>query len=645
MTKNPEAMFNMYCFNHVKMTLTLFLVLSISILNQTSFAQTQQELKCSTGSTTPTSVETLLNCAGAKEGYSLKITSYFNKKTPFDIPSDFIWSSTEKRNDGCIYFKSQTGPGAWIRKIEIASNNIYTLPLELCGLENPSSKTKYTDATNAFINAFKHLKTINRKSILSVPKGHFYVNPDFDSKKFLLVPSGVSVEGYTEASNGKLLTNLRWDNIEIPVFNFYKSNNSGMKNLNFVFDGYSPTARPKYDNMSIYFNQIGINTGHFDNPQALQTVIFTIDSNYLLFNNLNFFSSFISSNPALKNKRNFSFGIVSVGSNPVPSSEGQGFRALSKGNRFTNISIKDFIMGLLLSGQENAEISNVISSRRGDWNPGIVGSPPGHLIYVTCGNIHSKNFNISNIKELGEEAYIGHEALALGTLAYKCVDGGTVKNITSSHPTGILQSGLALKNVKLENLQWSFSGNICPSIKTCSTHPVIKIITSASKGKESYNLTLNKISLTAPNQTAKLQIGGLYEKVDPKGTRNMNKITIENFYIKTAQFKLKDDLDYYPIFDLQMKNSQMGLDGKVVYIPTIPEEKYLKYFDQPLKTIIPIKVRENSYNSNFKLLIKPYPGSADFRDPELSSSFGESTDEAPLSGINGSSGSHIKVSF
>lgn len=646
----------MYLFNNVKKSLAyiirnLLLGFLFYIFTQFSFAQNQQGIKCSTGSSIPKSVESLLNCSGDKDGYSLNISSYFNKKTSFDISSDFIWSSTEKRDDGCIFFKNKLATGTWIRKVETLKDNSYTLPLETCGLESPSNKIKYTIATNAFINAFNHLKTMNRTSTIIVPKGDLYVNPDFESRIFLLVPKGVMIKGAFDSSLNKITSNIHWDETDIPVFNFVGSDYSGMKYLNFIFEGFLPNIPPKYSQSQI-FQALNINTGQFDNPKILQTVIFTINSNYLLFDNLSFSSSFKSSDLSLKNKRNFSFAITAQGTNLIPLSEGIGFTGLAKQNKFTNISLKDFVMGFLVSGQENCEISNIKASDRGDWlteNPG----PPGHVIYVTPPRYQlrnqemvlymSKNVNILKVKESGEGVFLNREKPGLGTLAFKGVDGGSVKNIISNHPMGILQSGISLRNINFENLQWSFDGNVCKNIKVCSYPAVINILQDPNTPNK--NLSFNNISLTSPNQPVKVSIGGLNDKDDPQGKLNNDGIKIENFYIKASQFKAKDDLDFYPVFDLQMKNSQMGLGGKVVYIPTIPKQEYLKYFKHPQQTNIPIKIRDNSFNSNFNLLIKPYPGSSDFKDPELSSSFSESDDEAPLTGINGSSGSHIKISF
>lgn len=656
--KKSETIYKMFLFNHVKKTLAynhgkLCIFLCLTILSQMSLAQSENGIKCSTGSNPPASIESLMNCRSDKDGYSLIINSYFNKKTQYDKPSSFTWSSTENKNDGCIFFKSNSGSGTWIRKTEAPDNKTYTLPLEFCGLQGTSTNRQFINATNAFINAFNYLKTINKSTILSVPKGDFYVNPDFESKIFLVVPKGVIIQGAFDSSLNNITSNIHWDQTDIPVFSFIGSDYSGMKYLNFIFEGYLPNTPPKYS-QSEYFEALKLNTIQFENPKTIQAPIFTMNSSFLNFDTLNFSSSFKSTDLILKNKRNFSFGITSFGTDPVPKPLGLGLKGLAKGNKFTNINMKDFVMGILVSGQENCEISNITASDRGDWlseNPG----PPGHVIYVTPPRYQfknqkmvfymSKNISITNVKESGKGVFLNREKPGLGTIAFKGVNGGKVKNVISNHPMGILQSGISLKNITFENLNWSFEGNVCENIKRCVIPAVFSILTHQTDKVQNSNLKIDKISLTSPNQQIKVTMTALYDKDDPQGKLNNDRITIENFYVKSAQFKLKDDLDYYPVFDLQMKNSQVGLGGKVVYIPTIPKQEYLKYFKQPLQTIIPIKIRENSYNSNLKLLIKPYPGSADFRDPELSSSFNESTDEAPLSGINGSSGSHIKVSF
>lgn len=196
------------------------------------------------------------------------------------------------------FFKSKSGTGTWIRKLETLNKDPYTLPLELCGLESPSNKSKYTIATKAFINAFNHLKSTNQTSTLLVPKGDIYVDPDFESRTFLLVPKGVTIQGIFDTSLNQIKSNIHWDKTDFPIFNFIGSDYSGMRYLNFIFEGFMPTQL-KYT-MDTIFKALNVNSDKFENNEVMQTFIYTMNSSYLSFDRLTFSSSFQSPDLNLK---------------------------------------------------------------------------------------------------------------------------------------------------------------------------------------------------------------------------------------------------------------------------------------------------------------------------------------------------------
>jgi hypothetical protein len=614
------------------------------------FTNIAHAIKCNE-SGVPKSIEKLTNCEGEKNGEIIQVSSYFEQKTPFDKnPINLIWKSNETKNDGCLNFKNIKGNGSWVRETNNRNNLVFELPLEFCGLKFMSKKN-YSDATNAFVNAFALLKSLNKKSILKIPQGSLYVKPDYDSNIFLFVPTNVSIEGAHETSTRRNTSNIYWDNADIPVFNFIGSNYSGMKYLNFIFEGYLKLSS-KIKSMPDYFKKINFDTNHFDNPKQLQTVIFTINSSYLSFDKLSFSSSFQSNDLKKKNERNIPFAITSLGSDPVPYLEGGGLRKLSVGNRFTNIYLRDYVMGFLLSGQENCEIYNITSSGRGDWTKDFPG-PPGHVIYVTpprfyYGNpknmryFNSKMIKISNIKETSDNIYIDRTmpSFALGTLALKGVDGGIIKNVISNHPVGILQSGSLLKNITIENITWSFFGNSCDFRDKCdSATNVINIITFEDQNNE--NLVLNNIKLESPNQPSWVGINGHLNKANKVFYSNKNFI-IKNLYIKAADRNLKESnptnswREYYrPVVSSQLENSNVNFQ----YTPTEPDKKYSEKFSKYIRK--PLRALSKSPNSNFYITLKNAPNQ--YReDSNLFSMFEESNEGAPFIGTNESKNSKIQ---
>jgi len=391
------------------------------------------------------------------------------------------------------------------------------------------------------------LDTLRRSGggILSIPAGDYYlafpdiasdVDPDdtrnaallkeknLKREKLILAPPGTMVQGAVDKA-GNPSTRMHWRATSFPLLSFVNSDGSGIRDIAFVFDGVQPQFFPwPQEN---FLEQVGYKGRWLGGPYELSTVIYTIGSSGLRFENISFHSSKMPAD----NGHTFAFGIVSKGKGPVPQPEANSVNTLSWGtkipggglsdcvssNVFRSLRFQDYVMGILASGQCSAVFENIEGNYRGSWyrsfdplhetGPDIkhIG-PPGHLIYLTFQNAYdvqgyqdapagravfhsttrNRDVTLRNVKE-------GPETLSnlnsLGTLALKDIEHGLVANVVSQHPAGLIQSMIDAHDVQLDNLSWSSDRDICAELGSRSNCgvPVIALEPGPADSDSQFN--------------------------------------------------------------------------------------------------------------------------------------------------------------
>jgi hypothetical protein len=388
------------------------------------------------------------------------------------------------------------------------------------------------NSVNAFQQTLAKLGASGGGTLL-VPAGDYYVqNPNLadniDPKdarnretlrsnalaasKLILVPARVMITG-THDAEGKPTTRIHWRTTSVPLFSFVSADHSGITDIAFVFDGTQPQFFPW--SQEDFLPVVGYKSRALGGQYELSTVIYTIGSEGLRFENL----SFRSSKSPPDNEHTFAFGIVSKGKTPVTvpdprlfstipvgsSAPGGGLTGCVTGNVFRSLRFEDYVMGIVASGQCNPVFENITGDNRGSWYRSFDPSretgpeikyigPPGHLIYLTSQNAYdvrraagssagelvvkattrNKNVLLSHIEE-------GSQTLSnvnsLGTLALKNIDGGRVSGVKSHHPAGLIQVIVDAHGLVLEDLTWSVDRDICsdPSSFSCGV-PIIAVV-------------------------------------------------------------------------------------------------------------------------------------------------------------------------
>jgi hypothetical protein len=345
--------------------------------------------------------------------------------------------------------------------------------------------------------------------------------------KLLVVPAGVVIEG-APGEGGRPATRIHWRESSVPLLSFVRANGAGIRNIAFVFDGVQPQFFPFQQEQ--YLDSVGYHTRWLGGPYEMSAVVYAIESNNLRFENLTFQSS------KADNEHTFAFGIVLKGQSSVPPPErnslkqmtpgtrvpGGGLSACSSGTSIRSVHFEDYVMGILASGQCNLTIENVSGDHRGSWyrsfdptrenasNPTEFKNvgPPGHLIYLTFqiaydvtaspddraieqrvfhSTARNSNVTIQNITEGGNTL---SNFNSLGTLSLKNIQGGTVRNISSQHPAGLIQSIVDAHDVTFENLRWSSDRNLCTEAQTKGNCGV-PIITLEPGPPDSPNLAIS----------------------------------------------------------------------------------------------------------------------------------------------------------
>ena len=425
---------------------------------------------------------------------------------------------------------------------------------------------------------------------LSIPAGDYYlyfpdIASDLDPRdpakkallqqnnpqkgKLILVPPGVIVQGTLDEA-GHPITRIHWNATSIPLLSFVNADGAGAVDLTFVFDGVQPQFFPW--TQEDFLEAVGYQSRWLGGPYELSTVIYTIGSSNLRFENL----SFQSSKTPADNEHTFAFGIVSKGKSPVPQPDAKSLQSLSFGvrvpggglsecvsnNVFSFLRFQDYVMGILASGQCGAVFDHIAGSFRGSWyrsfdpshetGPQIKNiGPPGHLVYLTFQNAYeverspdapnghmefrstARNTDVK-LRDIREGPETLSNVNSLGTLALKNMKGGQIVGVVSRHPAGLIQSMVDVHDVQLENLNWSSDRDICertPYAPACGV-PVITLEptpansgTQFNSGVQFKNITLRglrrsvmfKISEESGNAplSRNITVDGLTIEVDP----------------------------------------------------------------------------------------------------------------------------------
>jgi hypothetical protein len=336
----------------------------------------------------------------------------------------------------------------------------------------------------------------------------------FGSESLISVPPRVTIQGHVD-SGGAPDTIVEWKIASMPVFIFAGASGAGMRDLHLRFTGSMPTSFP-YGDIAL-LRALGYKPTF---PHAAQmsggnyemfSFAMLFDSEHCVFENLVFDSA------NHDNQHVFGFGFNLKGRGVSVGGGGGGLNATADGNRFSGITLMDDVMGLLISGQENLVVENIIADRRGS----SVNIAPGHVLYFTGSNlfgpdgkatvIMSRNVRVTNISE-GPHTYSNTHAL--GTLAIKYIDGGTFEHIASEHPVGLIQTLFAVKNLTFTDLNWSNDATICDEpADSCGT-PVINSVVSKPGEPPIENLRFTNIALKSTREPLTTNLTGTTIHID-----------------------------------------------------------------------------------------------------------------------------------
>ncbi len=383
---------------------------------------------------------------------------------------------------------------------------------------------------------------------------------------FMMVPSNLTIEGHADAA-GTPDTIVEWKTTSIPLFIFANASSSGMTNLHFRFTGIAP-ARYPYGDVALLaalgFNptfphQNQMSGGNYE----MSSVVMLFGSEHCAFSNLVFDSA------THDNQHVFGFAFEVKGKGLVTAGFGGGLRDTAADNRFSNIRIYDYVMGLMVAGQENLLIENVSGDRRGSTSA----IAPGHLIYLTgtalfdtkgvVKRTSNKNVTVRNIQE-GSATYDNSQAL--GTLAIKSVDGGSFKSVISHHPAGLIQTLQADQNLQFEDLQWFGDKNYCAEggERFCDT-PVIESAASAAEDPPMQGLTFRNVLVQSAVREVSVNLMGSNISVDgltiktPPGFRKDQTAPSSVFSLRQASNVKVSNYNYVPVvssFDTSAKYNQ-----------------------------------------------------------------------------------------
>jgi len=354
--------------------------------------------------------------------------------------------------------------------------------------------------------------------VLEVPAGDYRIAFTGEDPRddVLQVPDGTTVAGEPGAT-------IRWDYTGLPLFLFDRTGNAGLRDLSFVFTGEAGTlerfpGRTYAYDCEAFLSHLAIPADCFPNYE-LATWILTVGAESTTFENLSFESA------TRGNAHAFAYAIVLK---PLTDAEPVA------GNVVRNLRLRDFHTGVLAVAQRDLVVSGIDADRRATND--VVGS--GHVAYVSDdGNRStSRGVLIENIVE-GSDVY----APDLGTLAIKGIKGGTVRDVVSRHPGGLIQSIKMLEDVTFENLRWESDTASTPA-------SVIYIVPS-----EVRDVTFRDIEIVAPRcNCTVLSNAGLPEE--------HREIRVDGLYVERAASEPMANLMYLAVHDSRFEN--------VVFKPT-----------------------------------------------------------------------------
>ncbi len=364
------------------------------------------------------------------------------------------------------------------------------------------------NCVNAFSLAFKTLAQAGG-GILQLPAGTFPITftgvvqnipagSGLNRNDFLVVPANTLIQG-TVAADGTPNSTIQWSTTSIPAFVFDGSSHSSMTNLHLQFTGTTATAYPFGDEAMLtalgytptYPHANELTGGNFE----LSSFAFVYNSDYTTFDHLIFDSA------THDNNHIYGFAINLKGKGVIVANGGGGLSQAAESNRITNIQVYDYNNALLVCGQDNLLLQNIVGDRRGS----ISTIAPGHLLYTSAteqwdvsgnltGYLSSTNVTIKNLLE-GPDTY--SNAVAGGTLAPKFLNGAVINNVISQHPEGLLDSIYVDQNVTFSNLTWTSNYALCSNVPTNCSTPAINSAASPSNLPATSNLTFQNVSLTS----------------------------------------------------------------------------------------------------------------------------------------------------
>lgn len=383
-----------------------------------------------------------------------------------------------------------------------------------------------TNCRPAFQRAFKAIAAAGGGTLL-LPAGTLPIDfpeivnntnsaPPLQQNSLLLVPPKTAIRGH-RAADGTPDTFIEWSVTSIPLFVLFNSSFSSVEDIHFRFTGVTPSNYP-YGDVSL-LKALGLHPTYphrnqmSGNNAEISSVLYLLGSEHCRLDHLVFDSK------TRDNDHVLGFGIVAKGKNVHTEGGGGGLTGLAVGNEFTNISLYDYVMGMLISGQQDLRLQDISADRRGSTKA----IAPGHLIYVTFQfdfnpgretvNYPSKNIEIRNILD-GPNTH--GNVVSLGTLAIKNVEGGLIDHVVSHHPLGLLQTIVSDKNVTFHDMVWESDQRLCeqtPMPENCYT-PVINSTAGDSMESLSAHLTFKDIKLKSTYEPINCMLIGDHILVD-----------------------------------------------------------------------------------------------------------------------------------
>ncbi|MEQ8968469.1 MAG: glycosyl hydrolase family 28-related protein [Azospirillaceae bacterium] len=427
------------------------------------------------------------------------------------------------------------GAGALVAAETLADNDPVTIDVTRFGAKGDGT----TNDVAAFEAALAWLDEAGG-GVLHVPEGDYRIAFTSEDPRddVLRVPSRTKIAGAPGAT-------IRWDYTGLPLFLFDRTEKSGLRDLSFVWTGEAGTLE-RYPGRTYAFNCEDV-LAHFEIPAEcfpnyeLATWILTTGARSSTFENLTFESA------TRDNAHAFAYAIVLkplADADPVP------------GNVVRNIRLRDFHTGVLAVAQRDLVISGIDADRRATND--VIGS--GHVAYISDdGNRStSRGVLIENIVE-GDAPY----APDLATLSIKGIKGGTVRDVVTRHPGGLIQSIKMLEDVTFENLRWESDTESTPA-------SVIYIVPS-----EVRDITFRDIEIVAPRcnctilsnagtpeEHREIRIDGLYvERAATEPMSNLMYLAIDDSRLEDIVFK---PTAYDPASNFSLVDFREGADGNTV---------------------------------------------------------------------------------